>query len=88
MGFRPPEMLRLITLSGLYFGLIISVKAQIVSSFTIIDYWVGKLLIEPTSIHQSIIPSGGELHGYQLSPSDSLKLAKSKIIIGLSLIHI
>ena len=84
MGFRPPEMLRLITLSGLYFGLIISVKAQIVSSFTIIDYWVGKLLIEPTSIHQSIILSGGELHGYQLSPSDSLKLAKSKIIIGLS----
>ena len=72
------------TLGGLYLGLIIDVHAQITSSFTIIDYWVGKLLTEPTSVHQSIIPSGGELHGYQLSPSDSLKLAKSKVIIGLN----
>jgi len=77
-------MLRWITLSGLYFALIIDAKAQITSSFTIIDYWVGKLLTEPTTIHQSIIPSGGELHGYQLSPSDSLKLSKSQVIIGLS----
>lgn len=77
-------MLRLITLSGLYFGLIISAKAQIISSFTIIDYWVEKLLVEPDTFHQSIIPSGGELHGYQLSPSDSIKLAKSQIIIGLN----
>jgi len=77
-------MLRWITLSGLYFALIIDAKAQITSSFTIIDYWVGKLLTEPTTIHQSIIPSGGELHGYQLSPSDSLKLSKSQVLIGLS----
>ena len=77
-------MLRWITLGGLYFGLIIDAQAQISSSFTIIDYWVGKLLTEPAIIHQSIIPSGGELHGYQLSPSDSLKLSKSRVIIGLS----
>jgi len=77
-------MLRLITLGGLYLGLFIDAKAQITSSFTIIDYWVGKLLSEPGAIHQSIIPSGGELHGYQLSPSDSLKLSKSPIIIGLN----
>jgi ABC-type Zn uptake system ZnuABC Zn-binding protein ZnuA len=77
-------MLRWITLSGLYLGLIIDAKAQIISSFTIIDYWVGKLLTEPGAIHQSIIPSGGELHGYQLSPSDSLKLSKSLVIIGLN----
>jgi ABC-type Zn uptake system ZnuABC Zn-binding protein ZnuA len=77
-------MLRWITLSGLYLGLIIDAKAQITSSFTIIDYWVGKLLTEPGAIHQSIIPSGGELHGYQLSPSDSLKLSKSLVIIGLN----
>lgn len=77
-------MLRLTTLGALYLGLVITAKAQIISSFTIIDYWVGKLLTEPTGIHQSIIPSGGELHGYQLSPSDSLKLSKSRIIIGLN----
>ncbi len=72
------------TVGTLYFGLIISANAQITSSFTIIDYWVGKLLTEPATIHQTIIPSGGELHGYQLSPSDSLKLSKSPVIIGLN----
>jgi len=82
--FRPRIMLRLITLGSLFFGLFINAKAQITSSFTIIDYWVGKLLTEPGAIHQSIIPSGGELHGYQLSPSDSLKLSKSLVIIGLN----
>ena len=77
-------MLRFTTLGVLYFGLVITAKAQITSSFTIIDYWVGKLLTEPAAIHQSIIPSGGELHGYQLSLSDSLKLSKSLVIIGLN----
>jgi len=77
-------MLKWITLSGLYLGLFIDAKAQITSSFTIIDYWVGKLVTSPGAIHQSIIPSGGELHGYQLSPSDSLKLSKSLVIIGLN----
>jgi ABC-type Zn uptake system ZnuABC Zn-binding protein ZnuA len=77
-------MLRLITLGGLFLGLYVDARAQITSSFTIIDYWVGKLLTEPGAIHQSIIPSGGELHGYQLTPSDSLKLSKSRVIIGLN----
>lgn len=77
-------MLRLITLCGLFLGLFVDARAQITSSFTIIDYWVGKLLTEPGAIHQSIIPSGGELHGYQLTPSDSLKLSKSRVIIGLN----
>jgi ABC-type Zn uptake system ZnuABC Zn-binding protein ZnuA len=77
-------MLRLITLGGLFLGLFVDARAQITSSFTIIDYWVGKLLTEPGAIHQSIIPSGGELHGYQLTPSDSLKLSKSWVIIGLN----
>jgi manganese/iron transport system substrate-binding protein len=77
-------MLRFATFWVLYFGLIIRAEAQITSSFTIIDYWVGKLVTEPATVHQSIIPSGGELHGYQLSPTDSLKLAKSKVIIGLN----
>ncbi len=77
-------MLRLITLGGLYLWLFIDAKAQITSSFTIIDYWVGKLVTGPAAVHQSIIPSGGELHGYQLSPSDSLKLSKSRVIIGLN----
>lgn len=74
----------MITLGGLFLGLFVDARAQITSSFTIIDYWVGKLLTEPGAIHQSIIPSGGELHGYQLTPSDSLKLSKSRVIIGLN----
>lgn len=77
-------MLRLITLGGLYLCMIVDAQAQITSSFTIIDYWVGKLVTGTATIHQSIIPSGGELHGYQLSPSDSLKLSKSQVIIGLN----
>ncbi|MSR72269.1 MAG: hypothetical protein CK519_03150 [Opitutia bacterium] len=77
-------MLRMITFGGLFLGLFVDARAQITSSFTIIDYWVGKLLTEPGAIHQSIIPSGGELHGYQLTPSDSLKLSKSRVIIGLN----
>ena len=77
-------MRRLATIGTLYLGLIITVNAQITSSFTVVDYWVGKLVSEPAALHQPIIPSGGELHGYQLSPSDSLKLAKSTVIIGLN----
>lgn len=73
-----------IAIGGLYLGLILSADAQITSSFTVIDYWAGKLLSQTAPAHQSIIPSGGELHGYQLSPSDSLKLAKSSVIIGLN----
>ena len=69
---------------ALYLTLVISAQAQITSSFTIIDYWVEKLLTDPATLHHSIIPSGGELHGYQLSPTDSLKLAKSTVIIGLN----
>jgi len=84
MGLSPMGMVRLTTVWIIYFGLIIRANAQITSSFTIIDYWAGKLLSDSTAIHQPIIPSGGELHGYQLSPSDSLKLAKSTVIIGLN----
>ena len=77
-------MCQFVTVCTVYLALVISAKAQITSSFTIIDYWVGKLLSDPATKHQTIIPSGGELHGYQLSPTDSLKLAKSNVIIGLN----
>lgn len=69
---------------GLWLLVISEARAQVTSSFTIIDYWVEKLLVSPGTSHSSIIPCGGELHGYLLSPSDSLKLGKSTVIIGLN----
>lgn len=77
-------MLRFIAIGYLFWGTTLVANAKISSSFTVIDYWVGKLINEPAVIHQTIIPSGGEMHGYQISPSDSLKLAKSSVIIGLN----
>jgi ABC-type Zn uptake system ZnuABC Zn-binding protein ZnuA len=46
---------------------------------------LGGQLTKNTAVeHYPIIPAEGELHGYQLSPSDSLRLSKSAVIIGLN----
>lgn len=54
----------------------------IISSFTIPNDWVGKLL--PKHPHRSLIPPQSEIHGYQLSPRDAKDLSKARLIIGLS----
>lgn len=58
-------------------------QAQIVSSFTVLDYWAGKLTPVQFS-HKSLIPSGGELHGFQLSPADIHTLNQAKLVVGLN----
>jgi zinc/manganese transport system substrate-binding protein len=57
-------------------------RTEIVSSFTIIDYWVGK--IAPDRNRKSLIMSGGELHGYHLNPRDSKALAEARVIIAIN----
>ena len=57
-------------------------QTEVVSSFTVIDYWVGK--IAPDCIRKSLIMSGGELHGYHLNPQDSKALAEAKVIIAIN----
>jgi ABC-type Zn uptake system ZnuABC Zn-binding protein ZnuA len=58
-------------------------QGDVISSFTIIDYWTGRLIPESIS-HKSLIPSGGELHGYQMSPADLRLLNGSKLAVGLN----
>ena len=58
-------------------------QADVVSTFTVIDYWAQQLT--PSSIsHKSLIPSGGELHGYQISPADLRLLNGAKLVVGLN----
>ncbi len=58
-------------------------QTNVVSTFTVIDYWAQKLT--PSSIsHKSLIPSGGELHGYQISPADLRLLNGAKRVVGLN----
>lgn len=56
---------------------------EVVTSFTIPNEWVGRLTGGQMA-HLALIPSGGELHGYQLSPSDARLLSKSKLIVGIN----
>lgn len=57
-------------------------QTEVVSSFTVIDYWVSK--IAPDIKRKSLIMSGGELHGYHLNPRDSKALAEASVIIAIN----
>lgn len=59
------------------------IEAQVVSSFTIPNEWVGQLTAHKIS-YSALIPSGGELHGYSISATDSRTLAKAKLIVGIN----
>ncbi len=56
---------------------------QVASSFTIPDDWVGRITL-PHTPHFSLIPSGGELHGYNLGTPDARRLAKAKLVVGIN----
>lgn len=58
-------------------------QTDIVSTFTVIDYWTQELTPRSVS-HKSLIPSGGELHGYQITPADLRLLNGAKQIVGLN----
>ena len=58
-------------------------EAQVVSSFTIPNEWVGRVTDQKISC-LALIPSGGELHGYALNATDSRNLAKAKLVIGIN----
>lgn len=56
---------------------------QVVSTFTVPDDWVARI-IHPKTNHFSLISSGGELHGYTLSAVDARRLAQAKVIVGIN----
>ena len=58
-------------------------EAQVVSSFTIPNEWVGRVTAHKVS-YLPLIPSGGELHGYSISAADSRTLTKAKLIVGIN----
>lgn len=59
------------------------IEAQVVSSFTVPNEWVGRLRAE-TIAHSCLIPSGGELHGYAISAQDARELSRALLIVGIN----
>ncbi len=82
MVFLRPFYLFLLAVSGI---LDVTTKAtpEVVTSFTIPNEWVGRLTGGQVA-HSALIPSGGELHGYQLSTPDARLLSKAKLIVGIN----
>lgn len=54
----------------------------VISSFTIPNDWVAKLL--PDCDHRSLVPPLSEIHGFQISPQSAKELRKADLIVGLS----
>jgi len=57
--------------------------ARIMTSFSIVDDWTARLA-GPAITHQTIVPAGSELHGFQLGANEAKALARADLIIGLS----
>lgn len=55
----------------------------IVTSFSILEDWTGRI-VGPEIRHQTLVPAGSELHGYQLGANEAKALARAEMIIGLS----
>ena len=58
-------------------------SAPIVTSCAIVDDWVGRV-IGPEIRHQTLVPAGSELHGFQLGPQEAQALSKASLIVGFS----
>lgn len=56
---------------------------EIVTSFSIVDDWTAAL-VGPSLRHQTLVPAGSELHGFQLGANEAKALARAKLIIGVS----
>jgi ABC-type Zn uptake system ZnuABC Zn-binding protein ZnuA len=57
--------------------------ARIVTSFSVVDDWTTRI-IGPEIKHQTLVPAGSELHGFQLGANEAKALARAELIIGLS----
>lgn len=56
---------------------------EIVTSFSVVDDWTAALV--GTSLrHQTLVPAGSELHGFQLGANEAKALSAAKLIVGLS----
>ena len=64
-------------------GLQATEPPRIVTSFSMVDDWTARLA-GPAIKHQTIVPAGSELHGFQLGASEAKALARANLIIGVS----
>lgn len=76
-------LLLLALLSFPRMALAVESKIEVVCSFSIIDDLCHKILLD-NGLSYSLIPVNGELHEYQLSAQDVIRLKRSKLVIGYS----
>ncbi|MBM3825311.1 MAG: zinc ABC transporter substrate-binding protein [Verrucomicrobia bacterium] len=58
-------------------------KIEVVCSFSILEDWCHQILKDKGLIH-SLVPIKGELHEYQLSAQDVVRLKRSQVVVGFS----
>ena len=56
---------------------------EIVTSFSVVDDWTAAL-VGTSPRHQTLVPAGSELHGFQLGANEAKALARAKLIVGVS----
>jgi len=56
---------------------------EIVTSFSVVDDWTAAL-VGASPRHQTLVPAGSELHGFQLGANEAKALARAKLIVGVS----
>ncbi|MFM7208856.1 MAG: metal ABC transporter substrate-binding protein, partial [Verrucomicrobiota bacterium] len=58
-------------------------KIEVVCSFSILEDWCHKILKDKGLTH-SLVPRNGELHEFQLSAQDLIRLRRAQVVIGFS----
>jgi len=58
-------------------------KIEVVCSFSILEDWCHKILKDKGLTH-SLVPLKGELHEFQLSAQDVVRLKRSRVVVGFS----
>lgn len=58
-------------------------KIEVVCSFSILEDWCHKILQDKGLTH-SLVPRNGELHEFQLSAQDVIRLKRAQVVIGFS----
>lgn len=81
MGFALRFFITLIWLCGPAWGAT-QPEGPVVSSFTIPDEWVGRLIGHKTP-HFPMIPSGGEVHELALGAREARQLSKAELVVGI-----
>lgn len=65
------------------FGLAVEQKIEVVCSFSVLEDWCHKILQDKGLTH-TLVPRNGELHEFQLSAQDVIRLKRAHLVIGFS----